>query len=396
MKKILFVINTLGGAGAERTLLQMLKQFDPAEYEVSLYVLLGQGEIIHEIPASVKVLNRQYSDTSVLSEAGKKELARHVWRRLWRRGSVFRNAGYLAKHGLAMLRHNKMAPDKLLWKVMSDSGDVLPETYDLAVAYLEGGSTYFVHDHVKAERKVAFIHVDYRLAGYSRSLDCNCYPDFDRIFAVSDEVRDSFLQVYPECETKAAVYYNPVDQEEIRQKAQLPGGFSDDYDGFRILTVGRLTNQKAYDIAVDAMRQIKAQKIHARWYILGEGELREPLQQKICRIGLEQDFVLCGAVKNPYPYYRQCDLYVHATRYEGKSIAIQEAQTLGCAVLVSDCSGNREQVRDGVDGELCDLDPASISEHIIHLLQDETLRRTYGHRAAELTFPKENILKLFQ
>ena len=93
---------------------------------------------------------------------------------------------------------------------------------------------------------------------------------------------------------------------------------------------------------VPAMKLLKDQGIKARWYVLGEGELRNKLQQKIDSLGLKEDFLLLGAKENPYPYYKQCDLYVHATRFEGKSIAIQEAQVLGCTILVSDCSGNRE------------------------------------------------------
>ena len=92
----------------------------------------------------------------------------------------------------------------------------------------------------------------------------------------------------------------------------------------RILTVGRLTAQKAYEVAVDAMKLLKDQGIKARWYVLGEGELRNKLQQKIDSLGLKEDFLLLGAKENPYPYYKQCDLYVHATRFEGKSIAIQD------------------------------------------------------------------------
>lgn len=97
------------------------------------------------------------------------------------------------------------------------------------------------------------------------------------------------------------------------------------------------------------MKILKDHGVKARWYVLGEGELREKLQSQINRLGLQNDFVLLGAKTNPYPYYRQCDLYVHATRFEGKSIAIQEAQTLGCTILVSDSSGNREQVIQGED-----------------------------------------------
>lgn len=74
MKKILFVINTLGGAGAEKALIELLKHFPREQYEVSLYVLLDQGELISQIPEHVKVLNREYSDASVLSKDGKKFL----------------------------------------------------------------------------------------------------------------------------------------------------------------------------------------------------------------------------------------------------------------------------------------------------------------------------------
>lgn len=381
MKKVLFVINTLGCAGAEKAMLELLKKFSPEEYEVSLYVLLGQGEVIHQVPDYVKVLNREYSDTSVLSKDGKKELNHRVLKRLFQHGSIFRNLPYVVSNLLDMLKKGKLYPDKLLWKVMSDSAEESKEHYDLAIAYLEGGSTYYVHDHVNADKKMTFLHVDYGQAGYTRKLDKDCYLDFDKIFTVSDEVKVSLLQAYPECQEKTKVFYNLIDQKTIREKATWPGGFADKYDGKRILTVGRLTSQKAYEIAIDAMKILKDKGIRARWYVLGEGELRDKLQKQIDRLELSQDFILAGAVENPYPYYAQCDLYVHATRFEGKSIAIQEAQTLGCAILVSDCSGNREQVDAGIDGQMCPLTAEGISSQIEAMLQDEEQCRIYGEMA---------------
>lgn len=71
-----------------------------------------------------------------------------------------------------MLGRKKIYADKLLWRVMSDSGMKLNKSYDMAVAYLEGGSTYFVHDHVTAEKKFTFLHVDYKYAGYTREILC--------------------------------------------------------------------------------------------------------------------------------------------------------------------------------------------------------------------------------
>ena len=80
MKKLLFVINTLGYGGAERALLNLLGALDPAQYQISLFVLTGQGELIHELPAYVEILNADYIDCSVLTKAGSTHLLRCVLR----------------------------------------------------------------------------------------------------------------------------------------------------------------------------------------------------------------------------------------------------------------------------------------------------------------------------
>ena len=187
MKKVLFVINTLGGAGAEKALLELLKRFSPEQYQTDLYVLLEQGELISQVPEYVNILNRDYTAESVLTREGKKKLNKKVFRRLFTRGALFKNIPYLIKNISVMLKQKKIHADKLLWRVMSDSGMSLDKEYDMAIAYLEGGSTYFVHDHVMAKQKFTFLHVDYSYAGYSRKLDKSCYLDFDRVFTVSGD-----------------------------------------------------------------------------------------------------------------------------------------------------------------------------------------------------------------
>ena len=391
MKRILITINTLGLAGAEVALLGLLGELDPKQFEVSLFVLTGQGELLKRVPEHVKILNSKYCEVSVLSKEGRKHLTQTVLQALVCKGRMFTLFPYLCKHLFKQIGQGKIRADKLLWRVLSDGAPRFAEEYDLAIAYLEGGATYYVADHVKAKKKATFLHVDYSEAGYCRSLDRDCYTGFDRVFTVSDEVRDSFLAVYPECEDRTSVFHNILNQEEIRRKAKLPGGFADDYDGQRILTVGRLTTQKAYEISIEAMKLIKDSGIKARWYVLGEGDQRAVLTNQISQLGLQEDFILMGAVDNPYPYYAQTDIYVHATRFEGKSIAIQEAQTLGCATLVSDCSGNREQVTHGVDGLLCDLTPNAVAQGVTALLSDPEKCKTYGAAAAakSLANPEE-------
>ena len=174
-------------------------------------------------------------------------------------------------------------------------------------------------------------------------------------------------------------------------------GFTDDFQGIRILTVGRLTEQKRYDVAIDAMAELtKKREVPVRWYVLGEGELREQLTQMVQNLGLENDFLFLGVKENPFPYYRECDLYVHATGYEGKSIAIQEAQTLGKPILATDCSGNREHITQDVDGRMCPLNPQSVSEEILWMIEHPERCKTYGEQAQRRTLYSTRGLEEFQ
>lgn len=117
----------------------------------------------------------------------------------------------------------------------------------------------------------------------------------------------------------------------------------------------------------------------------GDGDQRAALEKQIAAAGLQQDFILLGATDNPFPYYAQTDIYIHATRFEGKSIAIQEAQILGCTVLASDCNGNREQIEDGVDGLLCPLEPQAIANAILRLAADPALRKQLSSAVVKKT-----------
>ena len=179
------------------------------------------------------------------------------------------------KNLISMVKERRIQADKLLWRVLSDGAERFDVCFDLAMAWIEGGSVYYVADHVKARKKAALIHIDYENAGYTRAMDRGCFERFTNIFAVSEETKRHFCNVYPEYEAKTDVFHNIVNQEVIRLRAQEKGGFSDGYGGFRILTVGRLTWQKGYDIAIEATKILKEKKYDIRWYVLGEGELVE-------------------------------------------------------------------------------------------------------------------------
>lgn len=399
-KKILFVINTFSRAGAETALLDLLYKLDgihdaaeDKKYEISLFVLMGQGELASRLPESVHLLNRKYSMDSVLEPRGKRHMIATVLKALLHKGTGVRLTPYMLKAYRQMRRSGEVRIDKILWRALSDGAPEFDETYDLAIAFLEGGSAYYVADHVKAKKKAAFIHIDYEKAGYSRELDRDCYIQYDALFPIGEQVRSQFLKVYPECAGRTDIFHNILDVNLIRAKAKETGGFSDTYSGIRILTVGRLTKQKAYPVAIEAMHLLKQRGLRARWYVLGEGPEREMLEQQIAKAGLQEDFLLLGATDNPYPYFAQTDIYVHATRYEGKSIAIQEAQILGCPIVASDI--NWEQIEQGKDGLLCSLDAKAVMEAILTLIEDPDMRKRFGQAALQKTVSFTEDIRLF-
>jgi len=384
MKKILFVINTMGRAGAEMALLELLRCLVKDDgLELSLFVLTGQGEMISQVPEEVKLLNKNFDECSVLLPEGKRHLMKTSAKALFKNGTVFRLFPYLVKQFFDMVKCKRIQPDKLLWRVLSDSAVRFEDEFDLAVAYIEGGSAYYVADHVRAKKKVAFYHTNYLRAGYTRSMDKDCYLHYDKVFTVSEEVKQLLLSIYPEITDKTEVFNNIINRNRIMSMAEEEGGFNDDYSGVRILTVGRLTEPKDFTQSICAMKLLKEKGVNARWYILGEGEQRPILEALISELGLVEDFRLLGMTENPYSYLKQADLYVHATRYEGKSVAIAEAQVLGKTILASDCSGNREQVINGVDGLLCEFTPEAIAEGVLQLLENAEMRDRYGKMAAK-------------
>ena len=177
------------------------------------------------------------------------------------------------------------------------------------------------------------------------------------------------------------MFHNIVNVDAIKKRSLEDAGFDDNFEGIRILSVGRLVAQKAYEVSIDAIKILKDRGIKLRYYILGEGNRREALEEYIEKLGLSDTVLLYGNRLNPYPYIRQSDIFLHASKYEGKSIAIQEARILGKPIIVSDCEGNREQIRDGIDGVVCDFAAEGIAEALSRLISDESFREALGSNA---------------
>ena len=376
-KKILFVTNTMGRAGAEKCLQALLELLDPEKYDMSVYSIINRGELYSDMPEYVHILNKNPCTKSVLDNAGLAAIGRQI---LWSLLKKFRFITYIPYFFRVLFHQIKSKHldfSKLFWMLLARNAKRFNEEYDLAVAFIEGAATYYVADYVKAKKKATYVHIDYLAAGYSPKLDRKYYDKFDRVFCVSDTVRKVFLKAYPDYSQKTFFFHNMVPRERIIRLSKEGQGFTDGFDGLRILTVGRLHYQKAYDLAIPALAELRRRGHNVRWYVIGEGAEEDNLRALIRQNGVEDSFILLGTTPNPYPYIANCDIYSQASRFEGWCIALAESLVLARPVLASRCAGNEEQVTDGETGVLIDLSTENIVEGMEKLITSPELRKKF-------------------
>ena len=393
-KKILFVTNTMGRAGAEKCLQALLELLDPAQYDLSVYSIINRGELYSDMPEYVHILNKKPCTKSVLDNAGLAAIARQIGWSLLRKFHFITYIPYFFRALAHQIKIKRLDFSKLFWMLLARSAKRFDEEYDLAVAFIEGAATYYVADYVKARKKATYVHIDYLAAGYNPKTDKKYYDKFDRVFCVSDTVRRVFLKAYPEYESKTFFFHNMVPRERILRLAKEGKGFDDGFDGLRILTVGRLHYQKAYDLAIPALAQLRRRGHNVRWYVIGEGAEEDNLRVLIKQNGVEDSFILMGCFANPYPYIAGCDIYSQASRFEGWCIALAESLVLARPVLASRCAGNEEQVTDGETGVLIDLSTENIVEGMEKLMTSPELRVKFTRNLSGVTLDFKKDLEM--
>lgn len=379
-KKIVFCMQTMVMGGVEKELVTIIKSLNKDIYDISILLFyIEDVSVMAQIPDWVNVIDLKISKDYYFSTT-----LTIIKTRL----KKFK----LYDAMLAMI--NRVLAYGLLESI--NNPPKLGCTYDVAICYhiFSPAMFKYVAENIGARKKIAWIHNDFHTTGYRLDKLKRYLVKYDEVVAVSNRVMHEFKSLCPFYSGKASVAHNIINKDEIIRKAE--DNIEEDYfkdRRYKLLTIARYTEQKGIDIAIETMRLLRDQKVGNSmcWYIIGWGSEETKYQSIIRKYSLDANMVLLGRRDNPYPYLKECDLYVQPSRHEAYALCIIEAKTLMKPILCTNFAGADEQITNGVNGCIIDsFSPESISKQIINLYENPEICEQYRENLkTSLDFQKE-------
>ena len=392
--RILITMHYMELGGAESALLGLLQAHDPSKADIDLFLYDHVGELMQYIPKYVNVLPRTEAYSKL--ERPIVELLRTGY---WGIACGRIIAKFFAKKER---KNNVEGLDNIsvYHYIAKFVTPFLPEInpsveYDLAISFLQ--PHLYVLKKVRARKKLAWLHTDYSKVFISQKEE-SVWGQYDRIAAISEDVGKSFVRRFPKLESNIFFIENILSSSFIRKRASvevvnMPG------NGIRLLTIGRYSYpKKLEEVPIIAAKLLKSFP-NLKWFIIGYGDANEEQKVKdnIVAESVQNNVILLGKQSNPYPFIKECDVYVQPSRYEGKSITVREAQILCKPVIVTAYPTAPSQIEDGVDGIIVPLEIDLCANAMTAFLKDKQKQTEMVNYLSEHNFGNENeINKIYQ
>lgn len=371
MKQILIVINALDGGGAEKSLISLLNELERYKnvYNIDLLIPYKKGLFYDQIPSFVNEIKipkglhyMAYSFSKLVKQMSIRPdylLKKLLWqkKRILLKGCT---SGVL---------------EQQLWKLWKNKIPKLNKEYDIAISYLNGYTNYYVIDKVLAKKKILWIHNDYQKLGYELEFDRYYYKKATYIITISKNCTLSFIEKFPEFRNKIKVLENLSSGQLIHRMAN--DKIEDNHfffcQGLKILSIGRLVEQKNFQLAIETAAYIKRNypQLNYKWFIMGKGPLYRELQNLIKYYSIEENVTLLGAKENPYPYIAKADIIVQTSIYEGKSIVLDEAKLLGKIIISTNYDTVYDSIENTKTGLIVEMKANAVAKAIIQVAENE-------------------------
>ena len=296
-KKIIFGITSLSIGGAERVLVDIVKELQNV-YDITVFTIYGNGEFEKELKG-----------TNVKLKAIFKKQRKEY--------------GYIARKIVTTIY-------RCFYNIIYELH--IKNIYDIEVAFLEGPITRLFANSSNAN-KIAWVHTNmslyYETTKYSkrkRKIDEKIYERYNTIVFVSKDSRENFIKTFPNNNIRKKVIYNFVDQKRIERKSREIEPYEIEPNIPSIVVVARLTKAKALDRLIEVHKRLIKDRIMHNIYIIGDGEERKNLEEKIKEYGIKKSFILLGKKENPYPYILKAKYFGLFSYAEGYRFSVRRSK----------------------------------------------------------------------
>ena len=347
--KIVLVSGWLAMGGAERAMIRLLEGLTARGHDLTLITVMGTHQDFYDIDPAVKRIDLN--------------LDRHAPTPL---------------HTLV----NAIIRIRAIRKALQQASP------DVVVSFLERISLLILMAKMGTALKVVASgrNVPVKNGFALRTLSRILYPRAAAFVSVSNGVDEAFS--YVPASKRVVINNVPADVDAPGESHLRPPA------GKHIVSAGRLSEQKNFELLVRAFHQLAAD--FPDWYVtvMGDGEKRADIEAAIQELGLEDRVFLPGKIRNPFPTLKAADLFVFSSNWEGVPNAVLEAMACGLAVITTDYLGEpRDIIRDGENGLIVPRDDVdALAASMRRVVQDDALRSQLAEGASrvreELTVDK--------
>lgn len=380
-KRILFMIGTLQSGGVSKSIVNLLNVMDRTTYDVHLLLLDRVGDILSPyLPSDITVhVNREIENL----HRGLRGV-----RALLFTGHLLLAFGSLLR--MLMSKISRAWAGRWLAYLMPRFTDL---TFDLIIDYGGQQQLYYMVDKLDGKKKITFFHNDYSKWPYYYAADRLYYPKVDQILSISQTCVDVLKAYFPDCKDKISVMQNissPVlITKQANETVDLP------IAPLLLVSLGHIMRRKGTDFSIDAAKILQKKGVEFKWMLVGK-VVEKDLIRRIEQEGLADRFVVLGIRSNPYPYIKAADIYVHPARFEGKSIALDEAKILCKPIVVTNFSTVNDQFEDRVNASICEMNGGALADAIIELATNKELCQSYvAYLNAHIVDNSSEVEKLY-
>jgi glycosyltransferase involved in cell wall biosynthesis len=283
----------------------------------------------------------------------------------------------LIRYMLAYAKYKFLGDDLAVLKMMFKNDSILQnEKFDLAIAYA-GPSLpidYFTRYKIRANKYVGWIHFDAAKISIPKRGTLQIYESYNKIFVVAEQGLKHFGDKFPMLRSKLSIFHNVINPRNIRLEATYDESFDDNYHGIRLLCVGRISSEKGQALAIEALSLLRNEGMDARLYLIGEGAHMKHCRDISDNLGIDDSVKFLGLKVNPYPFMRDCDVYIQPSRYEGFCISLAEARCFDIPIVSTDFTGAAEQLKGRYATRIVGFSAREMADAIVDVIKESHVR----------------------